>query len=49
MIKVEGNFCGLDELSIGLFMSYGEDEVGSFHMTSLGLIIFEINLIKYID
>ena len=47
-MKVEGNFCRLDELTLGLFMAYGEDENGKFHMTTIGFFIFEINLIWYI-
>jgi len=48
-MKVEGNFCGIDELTIGISMNYGEDEVGSFHMIALGLLFFEISLIKYLN
>jgi len=47
-MKIEGNFCAIDELTLGLMMSYGEDENGEFHMTTIGLLIFEINIIKYI-
>ncbi len=47
-MRIEGNICGLDELSIGLFMAYGEDDFGRFHMTSFGFILFEINVIIYV-
>lgn len=48
-MKVEGNFCGIDELSLGFHMSYGEDEIGSFHMVSIGLLIFEVSIIRYLS
>ena len=48
-MKIEGNFCDIDELTIGLMMAYGEDENGQFHMTTIGLLIFEINFIRYIE
>ena len=48
-MRVEGNYCNIDELTLGLFMAYGKDEHGEFHMTTLGLLVFEINLIVYIN
>jgi len=47
-MKIEANFCDVDELTLGLFMAYGEDEDGSFHMVTIGLLIFEINFIRYL-
>ena len=47
MMKIEGNWCGIDELTLGLFMAYGNDEHGDFHMTTIGLLIFEIYFIRY--
>jgi hypothetical protein len=47
MIYIECNLCDIDELSLGIFMNYGEDEKGDFHMTTLGFLILEINIIKY--
>ena len=46
-MKIELQFCDLDEMSLGLTMNYGEDQYGEFHMTTFGFIIFEINLLKY--
>lgn len=48
-MKVEGNFCDIDELTIGFMMAYGEDDNGQFHMITIGLLIFEINFIRYIE
>ena len=48
-MKIEGSFCDIDELTFGMMMSYGEDEIGTFHMTTIGLLLFEINLIRYIE
>lgn len=47
-MKIEGSFCGIDELSLGFHLCYGEDEIGSFHMVSIGLLIFEISIIRYL-
>ncbi len=41
------SFCDIDELSIGLFMANGEDDMGSFHMTTIGFVLIEINFIYY--
>jgi hypothetical protein len=38
----------LREIQFGLFMAYGEDEDGFFHMTTIGFFLFSINLFKYI-
>ena len=46
-IKVEGSFCNIDELTLGLFMGYGEDEDGSFHFTTIGFLIFEVSFYIY--
>jgi len=47
---IEGNFCNIDEIALGLFMAYGIDEDGNkFHMTTIGLLIFEINFIIYLN
>lgn len=46
-MKIEGNFCDIDELTFGVFAAYGEDELGSFHMVTIGIIFFEVNFIKY--
>ena len=47
-MRVEFNVLSdISEFSIGLFMAYGEDEFGEFHMTTIGLLLFEINLFKY--
>lgn len=47
-MKVEFNaLSDISEFSLGLFMAYGEDEFGEFHMTTIGLLLFEINLFKY--
>ena len=48
-MEIEGNWCQFDELTLGIFMAYGESEKGRFHMTTIGLLIFEINLIAYIN
>lgn len=48
-MRVEGSWCDIDELSLGIFMAYGEDAIGQFHMLSVGLIIFQIDFIRYIN
>lgn len=47
-MKVEVYMCALDELNLGFNMNYGEDENGLFHMLSLGFLIFEVNIMRYI-
>lgn len=47
-MKIEGNWCALDEITLGFFMSYGVDDHGDFHMITIGLLVFEINFIKYV-
>jgi len=47
-MKVEFNINDIDELSLGLFMANGEDEIGQFKMLTFGFIFFEINFINYI-
>lgn len=46
-MRIDVNLLDIDELFVGFFMNYGEDEHGNFHITSLGFLIFEINLIVY--
>ena len=46
-MKIEVHGCNYDEISFGIFMSYGEDENGQFHMVTLGFILFEIEFIRY--
>jgi len=46
---IETNFCGIDEISFGIFMAYGDDDNGDFHITTLGFIFFEIVMINYIN
>lgn len=47
-MKIEGHFCAIDELSLGFNMNYGEDENGAFHMISIGFILFELSIIRYL-
>lgn len=47
-MKIEGNFLNPDEIEIGLFMAYGEDETGKYHMITIGFLIFSVSLIRYI-
>jgi len=47
-MKIEFSFCDIDEISFGIFMAYGNDEIGDFHMITLGFIIFQIDFIRYI-
>ena len=47
-MKIEGNWCALDEITLGIFMAYGNDDNGDFHIITFGLLIFEINFITYI-
>ena len=47
-MKLEFSFNQPDEISLGIFLAYGEDNKGQFHMTTLGFLIFEIDLIVYI-
>jgi len=47
-MKIEGNLLQPDEIEIGLFMAYGEDDKGTFHMVTIGFIIFSISFIRYL-
>ena len=47
MIEIDINWCEIDELTLGFYMAYGEDEIGDFHSTTLGFLIFEITLYNY--
>ena len=48
-MRVEFSFTNPDEMSLGLFLAYGEEEMGSnIHITTVGLIFFEINFITYL-
>lgn len=47
MLKIEGHICNIDELSLGIFMAYGEDEFGVFHSIHLGLLLIEISFYLY--
>jgi len=37
----------ISEFSIGLFMTHGEDDLGEFHMTTIGFLLFSIDIFKY--
>lgn len=37
----------IDELCIGIFLANGEDDIGQFHMTIIGFLLFSINIFKY--
>lgn len=39
--------CSLTEFTLGATGCYGEDEVGEFHMVTLGFLLFEICFINY--
>lgn len=47
-MKIEGYFCGLDEIDFGFHMNYGEDEQGACHIITIGLFVFAIDIIRYI-
>lgn len=47
-MKVEFSFNTIEEFSLGIFCAFGEDELGSCHITQIGLIFFTISLIKYL-
>jgi hypothetical protein len=47
-MRVEFNVLELDELALGIFMGYGNDNFGDFHITTIGLLLFEINLVLYV-
>lgn len=44
---IQGGFLALDELSLGIFMCHGEDELGEFHMTTIGFLFFNIEFLIY--
>jgi len=44
---IEISVCAPDELSLGFFLAHGNDDIGDFHMLTIGLLIFEINFINY--
>lgn len=46
-MKVEFSFCDIDEISLGIFMMYGDDENGIFHLISLGFLFFVIDIYRY--
>lgn len=46
-MEVEIALCELDELSLGVFMANGEDDIGEFHMTTIGFLLLEVNFIRY--
>jgi hypothetical protein len=48
-MRVEFNVLDIDELTLGIFMGYNNDDGGEFHITTIGLLLFEINLIFYIN
>ncbi len=45
--KIEFGVCSLDELSLGFHLQYGEDEDGSFHMLTIGFLLFWITIQRY--
>jgi hypothetical protein len=47
-IKFEFQFLDFDEISLGLFLRYGNDEFGDFHMTTIGILFFEIVMYRYL-
>lgn len=47
-IKFEFQFLDVDEMALGLFLCYGNDELGDFHMTTLGILFFEIVMYRYL-
>ena len=49
-MKIEINvLTDIREIQLGLFMVYGEDEYGTFHMTTIGFLLFSIDLFKYLN
>jgi hypothetical protein len=49
MIEFYGAFCDIDEISIGIFMGYGDDNSRYFHQIVFGFIFFELTIRKYYE
>lgn len=47
-MKIEGTFCTIDQIAIGIFTGYGNDEYGDHWFIEIGLLIFEIRILKYL-
>jgi hypothetical protein len=47
-MKVEGYLLGIDELMLGFSMNYGHDENGDCHIISFGLLIFQLDFVRYL-
>lgn len=47
--RIEGSFCDIDEITMGIYMYYGADQYGEFHCTSIGIIFFELSILNYFE
>ena len=47
-MKIEINWCNIDEFMIGAMSCIGEDDYDSFRMLTIGFLFFEISIIDYI-
>lgn len=46
-MKIEFNWT-IDDVLLGILICSGEDEDGSFQMLSIGLLVCEVNFMKYL-
>ena len=46
-MKIEGLFCDIYSFSIGIFTGFGNDEDGDHWYLEIGLLLFEIRILKY--
>lgn len=47
-MKIEGTFNQLDEIQLGIFLAYGNDDNGDFHLIEFGFLIFTISIYRYL-
>jgi hypothetical protein len=46
-MKIDGSWCAPEEFTLGIFLSFGEDEdLGDCHITTIGFGIFAIDIVK---
>lgn len=48
-MRIEINWCMLDEISIGMHMYYGTDPIGDFHSIHFGFLFMEVSIYNYIQ
>lgn len=46
-MMITGSFLNWDELCLGFQMNNGEDDFGELHITTIGFLIFSIDVVIY--